>query len=188
MGFRRVGLEARLASGHSPIGAWFSQIGKLHQVHHMWHYDSLEQRRLTRQKAWEIDTWSGTVSKVRPRLVSRAKGERVAEVSFVAQTVKLTKSMDTKYAFLSRSEDGPGLNVLSQHPPRSSLQPDPVTGRSSHSANHVLFRGQRQKLYVKCSKRAGCQTWIRIGSAYTRRGLPSTALLTSSCEHGRLGR
>ncbi|KAM0746897.1 NIPSNAP-domain-containing protein [Meredithblackwellia eburnea MCA 4105] len=59
----RVGLEARLASGHKPVGAWFSQIGKLHQVHHMWHYPSLEERRLTRQKAWEIDTWSGTVSK-----------------------------------------------------------------------------------------------------------------------------
>ncbi|KAK4695692.1 hypothetical protein P7C70_g8505, partial [Phenoliferia sp. Uapishka_3] len=69
----RVGLEARLKSGHSPVGAWFSQIGKLHQVHHMWHYESLEQRRLTRQKAWEIDTWSGTVSK----------------------TVKLTTSMDS---------------------------------------------------------------------------------------------
>lgn len=30
----------------------------------MWQYDSLEQRRATREKAWEIDTWSGTVSKV----------------------------------------------------------------------------------------------------------------------------
>jgi len=69
----RVGLEARLASGHSPVGAWFAQIGKLHQVHHMWQYDSLEQRRRTREKAWNIDTWSGTVSK----------------------TVKLTTSMDS---------------------------------------------------------------------------------------------
>jgi hypothetical protein len=60
----RVGLEARLKSGHSPIGAWFSQIGRLHEVHHIWKYDSLEQRRLKRQEAWEIDTWSETVSKV----------------------------------------------------------------------------------------------------------------------------
>lgn len=60
----RVGLEARLKSGHAPIGAWFSQIGQLHQVHHMWHYQSLDHRRQQREKAWTIDTWSGTVSKV----------------------------------------------------------------------------------------------------------------------------
>ncbi|KAM0788594.1 hypothetical protein ACM66B_001716 [Microbotryomycetes sp. NB124-2] len=59
----RVGLEARLKSGHKPIGAWFSQLGRLHQVHHMWHYESLEARRARREKAWAIDTWSGTVSK-----------------------------------------------------------------------------------------------------------------------------
>lgn len=59
----RVGLEARLASGHSPVGAWFAQVGRLHEVHHMWRYDSLEQRRQMREKAWEIDTWSGTVTK-----------------------------------------------------------------------------------------------------------------------------
>ena len=65
-----MGLEARLQSGHSPVGAWFSQIGKLHQVHHMWHYGSLEERRLARQKAWNIDAWSGTVTKVRERTTS----------------------------------------------------------------------------------------------------------------------
>ncbi|SCZ93629.1 BZ3500_MvSof-1268-A1-R1_Chr6-3g08782 [Microbotryum saponariae] len=68
----RVGLEARLRSGHSPLGAWFSQLGELHQVHHMWHYATLEERRATREKAWTIDTWSGTVTK----------------------TVKLTEKMD----------------------------------------------------------------------------------------------
>lgn len=38
----------------------------------MWQYDSLEHRRLTRQKAWEIDTWSGTVSKVSPLSLARS--------------------------------------------------------------------------------------------------------------------
>ncbi|GAA5874019.1 hypothetical protein JCM5296_001062 [Sporobolomyces johnsonii] len=59
----RVGLEARLASGHYPVGAWFSQVGKLHQVHHLWQYQSLEARRLQREKSWQIDNWSSTVSK-----------------------------------------------------------------------------------------------------------------------------
>ncbi|GAA6013060.1 hypothetical protein JCM11491_000956 [Sporobolomyces phaffii] len=59
----RVGLEARLASGHYPVGAWFSQVGKLHQVHHLWQYQSMEARRLKREQSWQIDGWSGTVSK-----------------------------------------------------------------------------------------------------------------------------
>ncbi|GAA6008448.1 hypothetical protein JCM10207_007114 [Rhodosporidiobolus poonsookiae] len=59
----RVGLEARLASGHYPVGAWFSQVGPLHQVHHMWQYDSLEARRERRSLSWKQDEWSQTVSK-----------------------------------------------------------------------------------------------------------------------------
>lgn len=68
-----------MESGHAPIGAWFSQLGRLHEVHHvsrvvvvagtdlvkMWHYPSLEARREKRQQAWQIDSWSATVTKVR---------------------------------------------------------------------------------------------------------------------------
>lgn len=35
---RKIGLEAR-RQFVQPIGAWFAQVGKLHQVIHMWHYD-----------------------------------------------------------------------------------------------------------------------------------------------------
>ncbi|BGP14853.1 hypothetical protein JCM10213_002708 [Rhodosporidiobolus nylandii] len=59
----RVGLEARLQTGHYPVGAWFSQIGPLHQVHHMWNYPSLESRSERRAESWKQDAWSGTVSK-----------------------------------------------------------------------------------------------------------------------------
>ena len=60
----RAGLEARQKSGHFPAGAWFSQIGELHQVHHLWHYASLQERKERRAKSWELDHWSQTVSKV----------------------------------------------------------------------------------------------------------------------------
>lgn len=36
--FRKIGLEAR-RKFVQPIGAWFSQVGELHQVIHMWHYE-----------------------------------------------------------------------------------------------------------------------------------------------------
>jgi hypothetical protein len=64
---RRVGLEAR-KQFVEPIAAFFAQVGELHQVIHMWHYDSMESRKQMRQRAWEIDTWSNTVAKVRPSL------------------------------------------------------------------------------------------------------------------------
>lgn len=34
---RRRGIEARRKSV-APVGAWFSQVGRLHEVHHMWQY------------------------------------------------------------------------------------------------------------------------------------------------------
>lgn len=35
--FRRRGIEARMKLV-KPVGAWFSQVGRLHQVHHLWQY------------------------------------------------------------------------------------------------------------------------------------------------------
>ncbi|TFK77446.1 NIPSNAP-domain-containing protein [Pluteus cervinus] len=58
----RRGIEAR-RKYVSPIGAWFSQIGSLHQVHHLWQFENLEKRRDTREQAWQIDGWATTVSK-----------------------------------------------------------------------------------------------------------------------------
>lgn len=47
-----------------PIAAYFSQIGQLHTVQHIWRYDSLEQRKATRDAAWQVETWNDTVTKV----------------------------------------------------------------------------------------------------------------------------
>ncbi|GAA6000276.1 NIPSNAP family protein [Rhodotorula paludigena] len=66
----RVGLEARIAAGHTPIGAWYAGIGRLHQVHMIWHYESLEARRDRRAQSWEQDAWSNTVSKTTRLLTS----------------------------------------------------------------------------------------------------------------------
>lgn len=58
----RRGIEARRKSV-APVGAWFSQMGRLHQVHHMWQYPTLQKRRDIREKAWQNDGWAETVSK-----------------------------------------------------------------------------------------------------------------------------
>ncbi|TKY87549.1 hypothetical protein EX895_003563 [Sporisorium graminicola] len=57
----RRGLEAR-RKFVEPIGAWFTQIGGLHTVFHIWEYPSLEERKKTRDMAWQVETWNDTVS------------------------------------------------------------------------------------------------------------------------------
>ncbi|KAJ3048956.1 hypothetical protein HK097_010045 [Rhizophlyctis rosea] len=56
----RRGLEAR-RKFVQPIGAWFSQLGALNYVHHMWVYPDLQARKQAREKAWQVDGWSQTV-------------------------------------------------------------------------------------------------------------------------------
>ncbi|KDQ18252.1 hypothetical protein BOTBODRAFT_171909 [Botryobasidium botryosum FD-172 SS1] len=58
----RKGIEAR-RKFITPVGAWFSQVGRLHQVHHIWQHPSLEARKETREKAWQVDGWNDTVHK-----------------------------------------------------------------------------------------------------------------------------
>ncbi|KAG8836398.1 hypothetical protein FRC17_003308 [Serendipita sp. 399] len=58
----RVGIEAR-RKVIAPVGAWFSQVGRLHVVHHMWQYKDLKTRKLMREKAWSQQGWPETVVK-----------------------------------------------------------------------------------------------------------------------------
>ncbi|KAI7852434.1 NIPSNAP-domain-containing protein [Circinella umbellata] len=58
----RKGLECR-RQYCEPVGAWFSQLGELHSVHHMWTYPDLQTRKTTREDAWNVDGWAETVYK-----------------------------------------------------------------------------------------------------------------------------
>lgn len=56
----RKGLECR-RQFCEPVGAWFSQLGDLNVVHHMWTYPDLQTRKTTREDAWQVDGWAETV-------------------------------------------------------------------------------------------------------------------------------
>ncbi|KIJ53531.1 hypothetical protein M422DRAFT_154445 [Sphaerobolus stellatus SS14] len=58
----RRGIEARKKL-IAPVGAWYSQVGRLHQVHHLWQYKDMKTRKEMREKAWQLDGWNDTVSK-----------------------------------------------------------------------------------------------------------------------------
>ncbi|KAJ1950625.1 hypothetical protein EC988_004322, partial [Linderina pennispora] len=56
----RVGVECR-RHHEEPMGAWFSQLGVLNQVHHLWQYPDLQVRKQVREDAWSENGWPETV-------------------------------------------------------------------------------------------------------------------------------
>ncbi|PPJ50513.1 hypothetical protein CBER1_07730 [Cercospora berteroae] len=48
------------------VGAWFVQIGALNEVHHLWQFADLEERRARREQSWSIPGWGETVHKTVP--------------------------------------------------------------------------------------------------------------------------
>jgi hypothetical protein len=57
---RKKGLECR-RKYCQPVGAWFSQLGQLNVVHHMWVFPDLETRKESRAAAWQEKGWAETV-------------------------------------------------------------------------------------------------------------------------------
>lgn len=57
----RKGLECR-KQVMEPVGAWFTQMGHLNRVHHLWQFADLQHRKISREKCWELPGWADTVS------------------------------------------------------------------------------------------------------------------------------
>ncbi|KAJ2848742.1 hypothetical protein GGI22_005671, partial [Coemansia erecta] len=65
----RVGVECR-RHHEEPMGAWFSQLGDLNQVHHLWQYPDLHVRKKVRESAWSENGWPETVLNTVPLIQS----------------------------------------------------------------------------------------------------------------------
>ena len=52
--FRRNNNEA--------FAGFFSQIGRLYNVHHVWCYKSYQERKTTREQAWRTPGWDSCVA------------------------------------------------------------------------------------------------------------------------------
>lgn len=61
----RKGLECR-RQVMEPVGAWFTQLGALNTVHHLWQYTDLQHRKISRDRCWQLPGWSDTVHKTVP--------------------------------------------------------------------------------------------------------------------------
>ncbi|KAK6353447.1 hypothetical protein TWF696_005411 [Orbilia brochopaga] len=62
----RKGLAARQSQGMEGVGAWFTQIGGLNEVHYLWQFGDLRGRQLLREKSWSAEGWADTVHKTIP--------------------------------------------------------------------------------------------------------------------------
>ncbi|KAG0227783.1 hypothetical protein BGW41_003680 [Actinomortierella wolfii] len=76
----RRGLECR-RQFCEPVGAWFSQLGTLNYVHHVWNYPDLETRKKTREQAWKVDGWAETVYNT-VRLIERMEANILIPMDF----------------------------------------------------------------------------------------------------------
>lgn len=65
----RRGLKARREVMEG-VGAWFVQIGELNTVHHLWQFADLEERKVRREKSWNVEGWGDTVHKTVPLIQS----------------------------------------------------------------------------------------------------------------------
>lgn len=52
------------------VAAWFVQIGALNEVHHLWQFADLEERRSRREQSWSVTGWGETVHKTVPLIQS----------------------------------------------------------------------------------------------------------------------
>jgi hypothetical protein len=77
---RQKGLEYR-RQVCTPVGAFFSQLGPLNTVHHLWCYKSLADRRQKREAAWSVEGWADTVRKTVP-LVDKMETRILYPTSF----------------------------------------------------------------------------------------------------------
>lgn len=48
------------------VGGWFSQVGNMHHVYHLWVYKGLQDRNNTRQSAWKFPGWDECVRRTVP--------------------------------------------------------------------------------------------------------------------------
>ncbi|KAK7204226.1 NIPSNAP-domain-containing protein [Myxozyma melibiosi] len=76
----RKGLECR-RQVMEPVGAWFSQLGELNTVHHLWQFADLEHRKLSREKCWELPGWADTVHDT-VKLINRMEANILVPLPF----------------------------------------------------------------------------------------------------------
>lgn len=48
-------------TNNEAVGGFFTEIGDLNVVHHLWAYESLQHRKMTRGKAWYSEGWDNVV-------------------------------------------------------------------------------------------------------------------------------
>jgi hypothetical protein len=87
----RKGIECR-RQVMEPVGAWFSQLGRLNRVYHLWQFADLEHRKISREKCWELPGWAETVRIKKKKTKTHDPNTNIKQVH---ETIKLINTMES---------------------------------------------------------------------------------------------
>ncbi|CAN6615779.1 hypothetical protein TRVA0_006S01904 [Trichomonascus vanleenenianus] len=76
----KQGIECR-RQVMEPVGAWFTHLGTLNRVHHLWQFADLEHRKLSREKCWELPGWAETTHET-VKLIDHMKSNILVPLDF----------------------------------------------------------------------------------------------------------
>ena len=83
--YEAEGLPVQLPILGHLIGYYFTDIGPLNQIIHMWGYESLDERAVRRKQLFENPDWLSYVAKVRPMIASQ-KSKVLVPAAFFTPT------------------------------------------------------------------------------------------------------
>ena len=86
--YEAEGLPVQLPILGHLIGYYFTDIGPLNQIVHMWGYEGLDERARRRKALFEDPDWLAYVAKVRPMIASQKSKILVPAPFFAPQGVR----------------------------------------------------------------------------------------------------
>jgi len=69
--YEQEGLEIQQPILGNLVGYFYTDIGPLNQIIHMWGYESLDERALRRKKLFENQDWLAYLKKIIPMIISQ---------------------------------------------------------------------------------------------------------------------
>ena len=69
--YENEGLEIQRPILGNLVGYFFTDIGPLNQIIHMWGYESLDDRAARRKKLFENENWKSYIQKILPMILTQ---------------------------------------------------------------------------------------------------------------------
>ena len=82
--------------GLKPVGFWYTEVGPLNEVVHLWAYESLDQRDKCRAQMQADPAWQAYLVKNRPLMISQETRVMKCAPFFVERLKKMLAAVEKK--------------------------------------------------------------------------------------------